>query len=114
MIDFDGEGVLASEVQRVSRYTETQTTIHFKNGKSVTVEVPYQEVFELVNGNMVLNGAMARAQAIFDNWNDLVGFVDKSNSYYREMLGLLDDAVKCGFQAARNQHQELESEKYLD
>lgn len=114
MIDFDGVGVLASEVQCVWADNKSHTTIAFKNKERVTVEFPYQEVFELVNGNIPLNTAAARARDIFDRWNKVTGFFPQGGGYYREMLGLLEDAVTCGFQAARNQYEQLEAEKDVD
>jgi hypothetical protein len=58
-----------------------------------------------------LNDAVRRALNLFDAWNDSTGVVTKGTSYYYELQGVIEDAVKCGAQAACGVHEKLESEK---
>lgn len=47
-----------------------------------------------------LEYAIRRALNIFDEWNDVTGFVGKHTGYYYEIQGVIEDAVQCGAQAA--------------
>ena len=47
-----------------------------------------------------LEYAIRRALNIFDEWNDVTGFVAKHTGYYYEIQGVIEDAVHCGAQAA--------------
>lgn len=57
-----------------------------------------------------LAGATRRALNLFDQWNDVTGLVVKHTGYYYELQGVIEDAVKCGAQAASGVHEPLESE----
>lgn len=57
-----------------------------------------------------LNNAKRRALNLFDQWNDVTGFVAKYTSYYYELQGLVEDAVECGAQAALGVYEPLEAE----
>ena len=58
-----------------------------------------------------LDKAIRRAHNLFDDWNEVTGVVDEHSSYYYEILGVIEDAVHCGAQAACNNYKKLESEK---
>ena len=58
-----------------------------------------------------LKDAERRALNILDKWNDCTGVVPRGGSYYYELQGVIEDAVKCGAQAACGVHEPLESEK---
>lgn len=58
-----------------------------------------------------LEYATRRALNIFDAWVDSTGVVERHSSYYSEMQGCIEDAVKCGAQAASGVHEELPSEE---
>ncbi len=55
--------------------------------------------------------AVRRALNIFDEWNDVTGYVPKFSGYYYELQSVIEDAVHCGFQRALDQHITLESER---
>lgn len=57
-----------------------------------------------------IEGAIRRALNLFDQWNDTTGFVVKNTGYYYELQGCIEDAVKCGAQAACGVHEPLASE----
>lgn len=59
----------------------------------------------------VLRNAERRALNLFDKWNDSTGAVSKGGSWYWELQGIIEDAVKCGAQAALGVEEPLESEK---
>lgn len=58
-----------------------------------------------------LKNAERRALNILDGWVDTTGFVQKNTGYYYELQGIIEDAVKCGAQAACGVHEPLPSEK---
>jgi hypothetical protein len=58
-----------------------------------------------------LKDAERRALNLFDAWNDATGFVQRGSSYYYEMQGVIEDAVKCGAQAACGVREPLSSEQ---
>lgn len=58
-----------------------------------------------------LKDAERRALNIFDKWNDCTGVARRGSGYYYELQGVIEDAVKCGAQAACGVHEPLESEK---
>lgn len=58
-----------------------------------------------------LANAIRRALNILDAWNDTTGVVQKESSYYYEMQGVIEDAVRCGAQAASGVHEVLPSEE---
>lgn len=47
-----------------------------------------------------LQYAIRKAFEAFDNWNDVTGVINKQCSYYWEMLGVIEDAVKIGAKVA--------------
>lgn len=55
--------------------------------------------------------AIRRALNIFDKWNDCTGVVPKFSSYYYEMQGCIEDAVRCGVQVAVGVHEPLDGEE---
>ena len=57
-----------------------------------------------------VHSAERRALNLFDNWNDVTGFVEKHTSYYYEMQAVVTDAVHCGIQQALNDFKPLDSE----
>jgi hypothetical protein len=57
-----------------------------------------------------LNNGIRRAFNLFDDWNDVAGLVVKHTSYYYELQGVIEDAVKCGAQAAAGVYEPLNSE----
>ena len=57
-----------------------------------------------------VDSAERRALNLFDNWNDVTGFVEKHTSYYYEMQAVVTDAVHCGIQQALNDFKPLDSE----
>lgn len=59
----------------------------------------------MTNGELA--GATRRALNLFDQWNDVTGFVVKNTGYYYEIQGCIEDAVKCGAQAASGVHEPL-------
>lgn len=58
-----------------------------------------------------LDNARRRALNLFDNWNNTTGFVEEHTGYYYELQGLIEDAVRCGVQAALGVHESLECEE---
>ena len=58
-----------------------------------------------------LANAQRRALNILDSWLDATGALGKSGSYYFELQGVIEDAVKCGAQAACGVNEPLDSEK---
>lgn len=58
-----------------------------------------------------LKDAERRALNLLDQWNNVTGVVQRGTSYYYELQGVIEDAVKCGAQAAAGVHEALESEK---
>lgn len=58
-----------------------------------------------------LANAIRRALNILDAWNDTTGVFQKESSYYYEMQGVIEDAVRCGAQAASGVHEVLPSEE---
>lgn len=57
-----------------------------------------------------LKDAERRALNILDNWLETTGVVGKGSGYYYELQGVIEDAVKCGAQAASGVHEKLDSE----
>lgn len=57
-----------------------------------------------------LAGAVRRALNLFDQWNDVTGFVTPNTGYYYEVQGCIEDAVKCGVQAALGVYEPIEGE----
>lgn len=57
-----------------------------------------------------LKDAERRALNILDKWLETTGVVSKDGGYYYELQGVVEDAVKCGAQAACGAHEPLESE----
>ena len=57
-----------------------------------------------------LKDAERRALNILDKWLETTGVVSKDGGYYYELQGVVEDAVKCGAQAACCVHEPLESE----
>lgn len=57
-----------------------------------------------------LNDAIRRALNILDGWNDVAGAVEKHTGTYYELQSVVEDAVRCGAQAACGVHELLESE----
>jgi len=43
-----------------------------------------------------LDRAKREALTIFDEWNDVTGFVTPHTSYYDELTSIIEDAVECG------------------
>lgn len=62
-----------------------------------------------MNAGEVAN-AVRRALNVFDDWNDVAGFVPLNSSWYYEMQGVIEDAVHCGIQAALGVRTTLPSE----
>ena len=58
-----------------------------------------------------LSNAIRRALNILDGWNDTTGVVTKNTGYYYELQGVIEDAVRCGAQAASGVHEVLPSEE---
>jgi len=58
-----------------------------------------------------LKDAERRALNILDKWNDCAGAVLKGSGYYYELQGVIEDAVKCGAQAASGVHELLDCEQ---
>jgi len=58
-----------------------------------------------------LANAIRRALNILDGWNDVTGLVAKETGYYYELQGVIEDAVRCGAQAASGVYEALTSEK---
>lgn len=58
-----------------------------------------------------LDYAMRRALNIFDAWVESSGHIEMHSSQYSEIQGCIEDAVKCGVQAALGFREPLESEK---
>ena len=58
-----------------------------------------------------LKNAERRALNLLDKWLDVTGVVDINSGYYYELQGLMEDAVKCGAQAASGVYEQLETEK---
>lgn len=44
--------------------------------------------------------AIRKALNNFDTWNDCTGVISKGNSYYYEMQGVIEDAVRIGSKVA--------------
>jgi hypothetical protein len=44
--------------------------------------------------------AIRQALNNFDRWNDVTGFVSKGTSYYYEVQGVIEDAVRIGAKIA--------------
>jgi hypothetical protein len=57
-----------------------------------------------------LRSATRRALNLFDKWNDATGCFVKNSGYYDEILGVIEDAVHCGAQAATGDYKKLDSE----
>jgi len=55
-----------------------------------------------------LDNAKRRALDLFDEWNNVTGFVIEHTSYYYELQGVIEDAVECGAQAALGIYKPLE------
>lgn len=58
-----------------------------------------------------LESAVRRALNLFDQWNQVTGFVKPGTSYYAEIQGCIEDAVHCGAQAATGDFKRLDSEE---
>ena len=58
-----------------------------------------------------LKDAERRALNIFGAWVETTGFVQKGTSYYYELQSIVEDAVKCGAQAACGVHEPLDCER---
>lgn len=63
----------------------------------------------MTNGE--LQFAERRALNLFDQWNDVTGFVPKFSTYYYELQAVIRDAVHCGAQGATGDYKKLESEQ---
>ena len=57
-----------------------------------------------------LADAKRRALNIFDEWNNVTGYVEKHTGYYYELQSVVEDAVECGAQAALEIYEPLEVE----
>jgi len=57
-----------------------------------------------------IKSAERRALNILDKWLECTGVIQKDTSYYYELVGVVEDAVKCGAQSALGVNEELESE----
>jgi len=58
-----------------------------------------------------IESAVRRASNIFDKWNDVAGIFERDSGYYFEILGVIEDAVHCGSQAATRDFKKMDSEK---
>lgn len=58
-----------------------------------------------------LDDAVRRALNILDRWNDVTGVVVRGSGYYYEIQSVIEDAVKCGAQAACGVRETLPSEQ---
>ena len=58
-----------------------------------------------------LKDAERRALNLFDAWNDVTGVFKRGTGYYYEIQGVIEDAVKCGAQAACGVMEKLPSEE---
>ena len=58
-----------------------------------------------------LADAKRRALNLFDEWNDITGFVSKNTGYYYELQSVIEDAVECGAQVALGIHEPLITEE---
>ena len=58
-----------------------------------------------------LDNAIRRALNIFDDWNNVTGFVQYQTGYYYELQSIIKDAVHCGAQGATKDFKKLDSEK---
>jgi len=58
-----------------------------------------------------LKNAERRALNLLDKWLNVTGVVGINSGYYYELQGLMEDAVKCGAQAASGVYEQLETEK---
>ena len=47
-----------------------------------------------------VDDAIRRALNIFDEWNEVTGFVQPGTGYYYELQGIIEDAVHVGIQSA--------------
>jgi len=43
-----------------------------------------------------LERAKREALVMFDEWNDVTGFVTPHTGYYDELTSIIEDAVECG------------------
>lgn len=57
-----------------------------------------------------MSNAIRRALNILDGWNDVTGAVQRETGLYWELQGVIEDAVRCGAQAALGVHEPLDSE----
>ena len=57
-----------------------------------------------------IDSAERRALNLFDEWNDVTGFVVKHTGYYYEIQGVVKDAVHCGAQEALGEFKPLGDE----
>jgi hypothetical protein len=57
-----------------------------------------------------VESAERRALNLFDNWNNVTGFVPIHTSYYYELQAVIKDAVHCGIQQALNDIKPLNGE----
>lgn len=57
-----------------------------------------------------LKDAERRALNLLDAWLGVTRVAIKGTSYYYELQGIIEDAVKCGAQAARGVYEKLDSE----
>lgn len=46
-----------------------------------------------------IKDAKIRALAIFDQWNNVTGAIEKNTGWYYELQSVIEDAVDCGVQA---------------
>jgi len=58
-----------------------------------------------------IDNAIRRALNLFDNWNNITGFVAKHTGYYYEIQSIIEDAVHCGVQVALKDFKKLDGEE---
>lgn len=58
-----------------------------------------------------LDNAVRRALNILDKWNDVSGVIQRETGAYYELQGVIEDAVRCGAQAACGVRETLPSEE---
>ena len=58
-----------------------------------------------------VESAERRALNLFDEWNDITGFVTEHTGYYYELQSIIKDAVHCGIQQALGDFKPLTGEE---
>jgi hypothetical protein len=105
------------EVAKFQKYIEDMRSMPLAN-----FYARYQEYMGLSDSELAavirremtkgeLDRAIRRAHNIFDKWNDCTGVIGVESSYYYEFLGVIDDAVHCGAQAATGDYRQLSDEE---